>query len=377
MMKRALPFLVLAACAAPVDAEDVGTAHENVQMDDMSRQFAIVQDGSVAAKATGALEVPIRDANGVPITAVNGLPVRGTCGITFIAPHYAITASHCVDSTNVPDPVNDPIVVHQYDVSQADLLALMVTGLVKGSFPNIQPLTKPASEVPGYQEQTYSCKVAARCSFGQFNCTIPADVAMLYCGTRASSAPWLSVASSDAMSGPVEMYWFHELLAIPVNPPTPGTIEDSRFQHYTLFPGAGTASGQKNNWHYIGASTNDLLPLKSVPWPDGTARTRRGASPSGVSTDLFGCHGTSGSGVLQRNANGNLELLGPVRTGATNWVGSRLCNHPDDFAQGTLGLTYEFNSFVNQLQSQFNRALFFDRNSIRAVPIGGVFTTAL
>lgn len=42
-------------------------------------------------------------------------------------------------------------------------------------------------------------------------------------------------------------------------------------------------------------------------------------------TDLQGCHGTSGSGVLQERASGEYELLGPVSRGA--WTG-RLCSTP-------------------------------------------------
>jgi hypothetical protein len=379
-MTRPLRFVaasfLLAACAVPTtDAEDLGTAREEVQFQSMQKQFAIVQDGSTAAKATGALEVPIRE-NGVQATTSNGLPLRGTCGVTFVSPHYAVTASHCVDSTNVPDPTNDTITVRQYDVTQANLLSLAVTSLADGDYPNIHPHGQRASQVPGYQATAYSCKVVSRCSFGAFNCTTGGDVAMLYCGGRASNAPWLPIASSDPQTGPVEMYWFHELLSIPLDDPGFGALLKSQFDHYTMYPNAGTVAGQRQNWHYVTSPTNDLLPLKSIPWQGGIPRTRLGASSGGVSTDLFGCHGTSGSGVLQRNASGNLELLGPVRSGSFSWVTTRLCNHPDQFQPGQLGITYEFNSFVQSLQSKYSRALLIDRSAIRYFPPGGVFEVA-
>lgn len=51
-------------------------------------------------------------------------------------------------------------------------------------------------------------------------------------------------------------------------------------------------------------------------------------------TDLYGCHGTSGSGVLQRNDDGELELLGPVRTGSDAWQSHLLCD-PANFREGS------------------------------------------
>lgn len=375
-MKRALlvlPLLV-AACTVPASEsesdEDLGTTSEAVQFLNMFKGYVIVQDRSTAAKATGALEVPIRE-GGVQATTSNGLPVRGTCGVTFISPHYAITASHCVDSNNVPDPTNNPILVHQYDVSGAELLALAVTSVADGYFPNIHPRTRRASSVAGYQISTYSCKVVSRCQYGAFNCTTGGDVAMLHCGDRPSNASWLPVASSDPMSGPVDMYWFHELLSIPNDAPSP-TSSDlfSQYQHYTLYPNAGTVAGQKQNWHYVNAATNDLLPLKSVPFQNGTPRTRLGLTTNGVATDMFGCHGTSGSGVLQRNAAGNFELLGPVRSGG-GWVSNRLCDNGSTLQPGQLGITYEQNTYVNSLQSKYSRSLMFDRSQIIYLPPGG------
>src|SRR5262249_6879470 len=134
-----------------------------------------------------------------------------------------------------------------------------------------------------------------------------------------------------------------------------------RFNHYSVLSGSSLAA-HMDNWHYIAGPTNALLPFKSIPWPGGVARKRVNAFGG---TDLFGCHGTSGSGVLQRNAAGNLELLGPVHT--AGWTTARLCNNPDTLQPGQLGLTYESNAATRQLQSKFSRALWLDRIQIVVV----------
>lgn len=398
-VSRVVALLLLAAAAGCASAStdgstddddddeaDLGVTQAEVQAASSWKQFAIVQDGSQASKATGALEVPMRGADGQPAfitsnTGPFGLPVRlavrGTCGVTFIAPHYAVTAAHCVAQANVPDPPNNPLTVRQIDVTNASLLALNAAALIKGKFPNYLPLSTPMQNVAGYQSTALSCKVVSRCAISgsaAHNCDFSADIAMLHCSGRAANAPWLPVAASDPLAGPVEMYWFHELLSpIPLDQPTAGApaVDFDRFAHYTALDANGGLSAKKNNWHYIAGPTNALLPLKSIPWSNGAPRQRLFNS---TSTDLFGCHGTSGSGVLQRNASGNLELLGPVKFG-TAWASSRLCNHPDTFAPTTAGLGYESNTATLRLQSKYSWALRNDRYPIfiQPSPIVGVF----
>jgi hypothetical protein len=192
---------------------------------------------------------------------------------------------------------------------------------------------------------------------------------MLYCGDRAFNATWLSVASADqGVGAPVEMYWFHELPApIPLDqPPASDPVGLDRFKHYTQFDPnvADRLSAQANNWHYIGSPTNDLVPLKSLPWPDGEPRKRLG----GNRTNLFACHGTSGSGVLQRNAStGNLELVGPALGGDSKWA-ERLCVNPGQFVKTDTGMTYTSNQFMRQMQSKFSRQLLRDRNPVTGLP---------
>ncbi|MBL8948441.1 MAG: hypothetical protein JNK45_35035, partial [Myxococcales bacterium] len=56
--------------------------------------FELVRDDSQASRATGSVAVPLR-VNG-QLDYEGGWIVRGTCGVTFISPHYAVTSAHCV-----------------------------------------------------------------------------------------------------------------------------------------------------------------------------------------------------------------------------------------------------------------------------------------
>jgi len=155
------------------------------------------------------------------------------------------------------------------------------------------------------------------------------------------------------------MYWLHELLDMPTEEPPAGAGGQvfDHYYHYTwLDPNYRTA-----NFHYVSSPVSALLPLKSLPWPNATPRTRLGASSQSqtVATDLFGCHGTSGSGVLQKNKNGTFDLLGPVIAGG-NWVGTRLCTGAD--AQpGQPNVHYLKNATVRQLESAYDSVLRSDR----------------
>lgn len=369
-MFLALALATSAACTtedelSPEDLAEDEDAFADEELDDefrahyaaMTQHFEVVQDDSHASKATGAVYIPIRDAQG-NIRTQQGKQVRGTCGVTFIAPHYAITAAHCVSSTNVPDPPNNPLWVLQYDASDVHPWWFAFASQLSGTFPNYNAL------VDLYQSgltMTYqTCKVVSRCdnTWGRYNCNhanMFDDVALLHCASR-SNTQWIPVAGSDAGNGgAVEMYWFHELLDMPLTDPGPGDPEEkSRFDRYTVLGDPAW------NFHYLEAPPNVLLPLRSKPWPGGTPRTR----VSGTETDLYGCHGSSGSGVFQRNAQNNLELLGPAKFSiAPTWPTNRLCADPN-FTAGTRVLGYESNAATRRLQSLFQFTLQWDRNPI-------------
>jgi hypothetical protein len=343
--------------------EQLGAVSEAVDLTAINaKQVAIVQDGSRAARSTGAVFIPFLDPATHAQTYVSSsqygsLQVRGSCGVTFVSPHYAITASHCFANGNAYDPANQYFTTTQYDVSTSNLNDFYFDSTMSGSYPNYTPLfghTMPQAE--GYTSTSFGCKIASRCAFGDasnYNCDgiSASDVTMLYCPGRAANAAWLPIANDSSTSGDVTMYWAHELFNTNNDP--------EKIAHYTNY----SSSSISSNWHYLAAPTNAYLPFKSVPWSTG-ARKRIGAGGStDVMTDLWGCHGTSGSGVLNGTAT---ELLGPVHVAGSAWGFGRLCDDPTALtpgAPGGHGLSYSSNVSVNNLvNAKYLSTLQSDRN---------------
>jgi len=354
--------LAQAGCMAPVDAdpategdEELGSVEQAVQTS-YYRNTATPQIDYAAwtddVQATGAVFVPMRR-NGAPVTK-NGIAARYTCGVTFVTAHYAITAAHCVDSTAIPDPATQAIKVEQYHIEWCPRTKLEPAENVSGFYPFYQ--RTQLTEADNYYVSRYQqCKVVKRCSYGKYNCTeLDADIALIRCDDRPSNAPSIAVASSDPQTGPVQNTWYHEVLNMPIVEPQPPANPNyfnqwiylqakDTWDHYTLY----NSTTPEDNFHYLDA--NQLFPLRSVPWPNGTPRRRLSRSGSVVWTDLFGCHGTSGSGVFQINPSTNKpELLGPVANGA-NWAYSRLCTDTASFGPGVANISYTANEYTRVL----------------------------
>jgi hypothetical protein len=111
--------------------------------------------------------------------------------------------------------------------------------------------------------------------------------------------------------------WKHEVYDIAE---TEATTSD-KFRHYVQYP-----NQYADNYHYL--DRNQLLPLETVAWPDGTwPRKVTDVNQLTVWTDALGCHGTSGSGFLQEDVvTGAWELLGPTALGGAAFAGL-LCQH--------------------------------------------------
>ena len=364
-------LLAVGCASASPDAgpgERTGAASEAVDLAAIpANQAAVVQDFSTPARATAAVFVPFLDGNRnptfVPSTQYGSLPVRGSCGITFVSPHYAITSSHCFADANANlniDP-NQTFTAMSFDVTQANVDDFYFDAAMQGTFPNYTPIFgHTMTQAVGYTSTTFTCKIASRCPYApagasSFNCDgiSASDVAMLYCATRPAHGAWLPIANDSATTGPVAVYWFHELFMTNNNP--------DMIAHYT------DLGSRPANWHYLGAPTNAFLPFKSVPWAGGVQRGRFGfgveSDHSDVKTDLYGCHGTSGSGVLSVNGT-SYALLGPVHAQEPAW-GGLLCDDPNALTQGAPGghgLTYNSNVSVNNLvNAKYASALQNDR----------------
>ncbi len=317
-----------------------------VQSSFMNNGYELARDDG--PPVTGALFVPKLDANGNPrIIPGTNIGARATCGVTFISPHYAITAAHCVSMNDIVDPKTKPVVVESYDIR---LLSNSFPLAVQGTFPNYTH--DSLRTFNGYRVKTYKqCYVMEMCvgtaAVPSYNCDLGVDIALIKCLDRSAVAPFIDVAPMDSETGPVEMYWFHEVLDMPIAKPQDNLSLD-HYEHYWF------RENEPDNYHYH--PNNDLLPLHSTPWNDvnKTPRTRIRRYGSGVQTDLFGCHGSSGSGVMQRTSAGTLQLLGPAMSAGNGWRDpdtgrSLLCSDPQQISPGTFSLTYT--------NSQYSRVL--------------------
>lgn len=289
--------------------------------------------------ATGAVFVPLRDANGEVLESSDRLSTaRATCGVTFISPSFAITAAHCVSDGDIR--LTDPVRVEMYRPTAA-LLSNWTAGTVlvnakSGHFPNGEPdedsfLTQPLSQGQGYYVDAYTCHRRSQCWVTWKNnvayserhdCPLPAfdsnneprfqDIAVLECeGAPGEKYGYLRVADEDDHDKEPLVLYKHEIYDID------DELDDSdpRLGKYQRRDGANLPE----NLHYWGdhpLRSNQLLPLRSVPWPDGTPRSKTddplNCDDTACWTDIPICHGTSGAGMLQASDDDRYELLGPT-----------------------------------------------------------------
>jgi hypothetical protein len=342
-----VPFVtvVLVGCAS-ADVEP-RTADGNVESGSFERGFVVATNldakAIAAQRATGVAYVPVRDQLRNPLRGADGTPIRATCGTTFVSRRHAITAAHCVSEADLDS--GERFVVQLLDV--APDVDWRATTRVAGRFPAFQTRRVDA----GYRSTDLRCSVKVRCEHGALACSTSADIALLECDDDlpADREP-ARVAASDDESGPVRMFWFHEIYDVrkPSLASGPGggpafeseTFEDLH-RHYTVYPKWFEANSLSTNFHYFGGERNQIFPLTADAFADGQHPRRLGRDGFGnVTTDLFGCHGTSGSGVFQENAEtGELELLGPVTIG-NEALSTRLCMDPDEHGPGMRGISY-------------------------------------
>ncbi len=235
--------------------------------------------------------------------------IRYSCGATLISPSYAITAGHCPTA----DTKLDELELQMYRPTQRLAGAWQKTVTLSGAWPELShPLL---DEADGYVIDRYPCSVKTRCYDGDINvaCQNPgSDVALLECAGRPGDKyGFIDVSTGSSMGKEALMHWKHEVLDVHTADPIPSDYRE----HYVEYP-----PSPEQNFHYF-ETGNQLLALRSIPWPDGSPTK----FASAAQVDVQGCHGSSGSGVLAREGESNeYRLAGPAALGGPGLAG-RLC----------------------------------------------------
>ncbi len=319
-----------------------------------------------ASLATGGLRVKFNE-DGAPWMTAEGIRIGASCGVTFVAPSFAVTAAHCVDGNDTDE---SDIVVEMYRPTPELNEGFRAATVVSGAFPNYEHARLDATQ--GYHTDRYSCQVVSRCgdSFIPIACDAAvssnADTALLQCeGRPGDKYGYVDVAVTDDMAAEVFMPWKHEVYDLESSPATDLLVR------YSELP-----STTSDNYHYhsvssTGVENHQLLPLISVPFAPDTPHRKLSSSATGVTTDLLGCHGTSGSGIMQRGENGLWELLGPARYGEQE-LGYYLCNHipalrGPEHGSGVVGVGYTPLMPTQHVVGQFRDEITLD---CAALPVG-------
>jgi len=294
---------------------------------------------SVIGKATGAMRYSDPHNNGV----------KFNCGVTFISHHYALTAAHCVPSSDLT--LNNVFTVEQYNTTNLDLnQAFGTQAQISGAWPNYTR-TRKLTSADGYIVKPYTCKVVRRCSdiYGRDNCQLPAtnslDLAMISCSQRETNVVnYVKVATNThanevkAKTRNVEVWWFHEVvnLATSANMPYEPYMPNFNWEHYGKFQDDHTLN--YHYWHSAADTDRQLLPLVSKHTSTNAPyQVLATESQYILDTNIPVCHGTSGSGVF---ASGTNEFMGIVAEFGNSFNGVPLCVPITDSSAGNgMGFT--------------------------------------
>jgi hypothetical protein len=268
----------------------------------------------------------------IRITYPNSETPYATCGATWVSPHFAITAAHCVDS------------FHFMFVEEFDTRSLA-----------LQTVLGPQAEISGSwstgwsngewlgPEHGYHSAVLTSCSVERIR--EDADLALIRCSDRSRRNYVRTTASEPAAGTAVDVWWFHEIYNLPTY--DDGTERWSRYGRGAPRVGADINEPDgKENWHYL--VWHQLFPLRTrgrdvlvQDWPfpifQNQPFTIASVSTLTARTNLPVCHGTSGSGVFKAGTN---TLLGPVSTGSGSGLCQRITSGWTNHVRATV--THEF-----------------------------------
>jgi len=289
--------------------------------DARSREAASLATGSVLARLT-------RD--GAPLFDPDGRRVGASCGVTFVSPSFAVTSNHCIEDT---DP---ELQVEAYRPTLALNQGFSAGSILSGTFPDYEhALLGPEH---GYYTDRFSCHLFAHCGpDAPGPCPqLSPDIALLECDGRPGDRyGFLDVAMLDRLDAEPFMPWKHEVYDLDQSP------APDLFARYSVYP--AYPLDYADNYHYLalgldGRELHQLLPLASTRFAVGVPHQKLALDELDefVLTDLMGCHGTSGSGALQRSEFGPWQLLGPATFGDIE-LNLFLCNHQPSLSGGGHG----------------------------------------
>lgn len=258
----------------------------------------------------------------------SGVPYYSSCGMTFISPHYAITAAHCLSGPWVKKTI--PLHAQSFAARGDTLTPAIVAGasVVFGtdwtdmtyantSYQNTIAaaangfdcsITYVCAKTLAYDNMTLggNCPTSVRTAVAQlytqaFKTNVPmstttvpditptdsvADVALVYCANRpagpSGTLDWIATGTGTTVNAtPVAVHWFHEVVLLPYLAETSG-----RWTSYGL---EGPAFGYPN-WHYT--QMHQVFPIR-------TATARRGSTTWNLSTYYWSEDNTIYAGQTQ------------------------------------------------------------------------------
>lgn len=336
-------IVLVSACSGSAEGPLVlGHSSANVELSGAERVFVLAttlsnesgadaRSREAASLATGSLLARLtRD--GAPLFDAGGRRVGAGCGVTFVSPSFAVTADHCIVDT---DP---ELTVEAYRPTLALNQGFTAASIVSGTFPDYAHARLGPEH--GYYVDRFTCHLFAHCSADAPGpCPqLSPDIALLECDGRPGDRyGFLDVAAVDRPDAEPFMPWKHEVYDLDQSP------APDLFARYAQLP-----ADYADNYHYLalgvdGRELHQLLPLASARFAVDVPHQKVGFGEH-VFTDLLGCHGTSGSGALQRSELGPWQLLGPATFGDLE-LNRFLCNHQPSLSgnrhgPGAFGLSY-------------------------------------